>query len=91
MGVYVAFNNIMHGCNAIFTKSWVITKVVFGWQHLDLDLKFLDLKSIDLKIPCLGHFKQWRIWNSSFEIPLFGYLNLDLNLDLDLRSIKYIF
>ena len=73
-------------------------KVVFGWQNLDLDLDLdLDLKSIDLKcldlkslnfeILCLGLFKQWRIWNSSFEIPLFGYLNLDL----DLRSIKYIF
>ena len=40
------------------------TKVVFGWQHLDLnldlksiDLKCLDLKSIDFKIPCLGLFK----------------------------------
>ena len=40
------------------------TKVVFGWQHLDLDLDLksidlncLDLKFIDFKIPCLGLFK----------------------------------
>ena len=45
-------------------------KLVFGWQHLDLDLdldlksvdlKYLDLKSFDFKIPCLGLFKQRRI------------------------------
>ena len=61
----------------------------FGFETIDL--KCLDLKSFDFKIPCLGLFKQRMIWNSSFQIPLFGYLSLDLDLDLDLRSIKYIF
>ena len=63
-------------------------KVVFGWQHLNLksiNFKCLDFKSIDFEILWLNLFKQWRIWNSSFEISLFGYLNLDL------RLIKYIF
>ena len=68
---------------------WILLNyLMFGWQHLDLksiDLKCLDLKSIDFKIPCLGLLKEW---NLSFEIPLFSYLSLDL--DLDLRSIKYI-
>ena len=75
-----------------------ISRVVFGWQRLDLDLdlksidlKCLDLKSFDFKISCLGLFKQKRIWNSSFQIPLFGCLNLDMGLDFDLKSIKYIF
>ena len=41
-------------------------KVVFGWQHLDLDfksmdLKCLDLKSIDFKIPYLDLFIKLKI------------------------------
>ena len=73
------------------TQSFPYTKVVFGWQHLDLDLKSivlkcLDLKSLNFKIPCLGLLNK-----EEFEISFFEYLNLDLDLDLDLRSIKYIF
>ena len=79
----------------IFTHESKYKSLLFGWQHLELDLdlksidlKCLNLKSLDFKVPCLGLFKQRMIWNSSFEISLFEYLNLDL--DLDLRSINYI-
>ena len=60
------------------TQSFPYTKVVFGWQHLDLDLKSIvlkcfDLKSLNFKIPCLGLFKQRRIWNFILKIPKFGF------------------
>ena len=60
------------------TQTFPYTKVVFGWQHLDLDLKSivlkcLDLKSLNFKIPCLGLFKQRRIWNFILWIPKFGF------------------
>ena len=44
--------------------KFLLTAVVFRWQHLNLDLdlksidlKCLDLKSFDFKIHCLGLFK----------------------------------
>ena len=43
----------------------IFLKVLFGWQHLDLDLdlksidlKFIDLKSLDFEILCLDLLKQ---------------------------------
>ena len=43
-------------------KCYNNIKVVFGWPHLNLDLKSIDLKCLDLKpldfkIPCLGFLK----------------------------------
>ena len=55
----------------IWVKNLGSIAVVFGWQHLDLDLKSIDLKFIDFKIPCLCLFKQWRIWNFIVWIPKF--------------------
>ena len=64
-------------------------KVVFGWQHLDfklMNLKCLDLISIDFKIPCLGLFIEQRILNSIVWIPKFGF-----GFRIGFKIIKYFF
>ena len=57
---------IIQSTNLFFMHNFRLQnlKVVFGWQHLDLDwdlksidLKCLYLKSLNFKIPCLNLFK----------------------------------